>query len=128
PLTAVVDDLLLISRRDAGQFTLNRRPVDLSQTIRDMVDEMEIVAGDAQVRLTLQAPPALPLISADSQRIGQVTRNLISNAIKFTPAGGSVMVSAAASDREIMLRVTDTGVGIPLDDQAKIFDRFYHTA
>ena len=60
-LTALVDDLLLISRRDAGQFTLNRRPVDLSQTIRDMVDEMEIVAADAQVRLTLQAPPALPL-------------------------------------------------------------------
>jgi signal transduction histidine kinase/GAF domain-containing protein len=126
-LTALVDDLLLISRRDAGQFTLNRRPVDLSQTIRDMVDEMEIVAADAQVRLTLQAPPALPLISADSQRIGQVTRNLISNAIKFTPAGGSVTVSVAATNREIVLQVADTGVGIPLEDQAKIFDRFYQT-
>src|SRR5215831_5121190 len=126
-LTALVDDLLLISRRDAGPFTLNRRPIDLSQTIRDMVDEMEIVAGDAQVRLALQGPPNLPLISADGQRIGQVTRNLISNAIKFTPDGGSVMVSVAATDREITLRVADTGVGIPLEDQARIFDRFYQT-
>jgi signal transduction histidine kinase len=126
-LTALVDDLLLISRRDAGQFTLNRRPVDLSQTFRDMVDEMEIVAADAQVQLALLAPLTLPLISADSQRIGQVTRNLISNAIKFTPASGSVTVSVATSDREIMLRVADTGVGIPPEDQAKIFDRFYQT-
>jgi signal transduction histidine kinase len=126
-LTALVDDLLLLSRRDAGQFTLNRRPIDLTQTIRDMVDEMEIVAADAQVRLTHQAPPALPLISADGQRIGQVTRNLISNAIKFTPADGSVQVNVTASEREITLQVADTGIGIPADDQAKIFDRFYQT-
>jgi signal transduction histidine kinase len=126
-LTALVDDLLLLSRRDAGQFTLNRRPIDLAQTIRDMVDEMEIVAADAQVRLTLQAPPALPLISADGQRIGQVTRNLISNAIKFTPADGSVLVNLTASEREITLQVADTGIGIPPEDQAKIFDRFYQT-
>jgi signal transduction histidine kinase len=126
-LTALVDDLLLISRRDAGQFTLTRRPIDLSQTIRDMVDEMEIVAADAQVRLTLQAPPTLPLISADGPRIGQVARNLISNAIKFTPVGGSVQVRAAASEREITLRVADTGIGIPLEDQGRIFDRFYQT-
>jgi signal transduction histidine kinase len=126
-LTALVDDLLLISRRDAGQFILNRRPVDLTQTLRDMVDQMEIVAANAQVRLTLQAPPALPLISADAPRIGQVARNLISNAIKFTPAGGSVLVGVAASEREIVLRVADTGIGIPPEDQAKIFDRFYQT-
>jgi len=126
-LTALVDDLLLISRRDAGQFTLTRKTVDLSQTIRDMVDEMQIVAADAQVRLTLEAPPALPVIHADGPRIGQVARNLISNAIKFTPSGGSALVSVVASAQEIALRVADTGIGIPLEDQEKIFDRFYQS-
>jgi signal transduction histidine kinase len=126
-LTALVDDLLLISRRDAGQFTLTRKPVDLSQTIRDMVDEMQIVAADARVRLTLEAPPALPVIHSDGPRIGQVARNLISNAIKFTPSGGSVLVSVVASAQEITLRVADTGIGIPLEDQEKIFDRFYQS-
>jgi signal transduction histidine kinase len=126
-LTALVDDLLLISRRDAGQFTLNRRPIDLTQTIHDMVDEMEIVAADAQVQLTLQAPATLPLISADGPRIGQVTRNLISNAVKFTPAGGAVRVSVGADQREITLRVADTGIGIPPEDQGRIFDRFYQS-
>jgi signal transduction histidine kinase len=126
-LTALVDDLLLLSRRDAGQFTLNRQLVDLSQVIRDMVEEMQIVAADAQVRLTLQAPPTLPLIRADGPRIAQVARNLISNAIKFTPSGGSALVTVAPSEQEIVLRVADTGIGIPQEDQAKIFDRFYQS-
>jgi signal transduction histidine kinase len=126
-LTALVDDLLLLSRRDAGQFTLNRQLVDLSQVIRDMVEEMQIVAADAQVRLTLQAPPTLPLIRADGPRIAQVARNLISNAIKFTPSGGSALVTVASSEQEIVLRVADTGIGIPQEDQAKIFDRFYQS-
>lgn len=124
-LTAMVDDLLLVSRRDAGQFSLSFKEVDLVRSIREMVDELEVVARVADVELLVREPLSLPVIEADGPRLVQVLRNLLTNAIKFTPNGGTVTVSAEQAAERICVRVTDTGVGIAPQHLDKIFDRFF---
>ena len=124
-LAALVDDLLLISRRDAGQFTLHRKKIDLAPILSETVEELELFADDASVRLISELPPSLPPVFADGPRIAQVARNLLTNAVKFTPAGGRVTVSAYATEDTVLLRVADTGVGIAPEHRQKIFDRFY---
>src|SRR5579859_1327976 len=124
-LEALVDDLLLITRRDAGQFSLNIQQTHLTTVIAEMMDEMEMIAEDAGVTLVNDVPEDLPSVWADGPRIAQVVRNLLTNAVKFTRAGGRVTVSAEESPEYLTLRVRDTGVGIAEEYLEKIFDRFY---
>jgi signal transduction histidine kinase len=123
-LTALVDDLLLISRRDAGQFALHFEETDLGEVITETAEQLEVLAQDKGVRLQVRIPP-LPHISADAQRIAQVVRNLVTNAVKFTDAGGTVGIVAEATRTHVLLRVHDSGIGIPPEHIDKIFDRFY---
>ncbi|MGZ3599855.1 MAG: ATP-binding protein, partial [Ktedonobacterales bacterium] len=127
-LMGMVDDLLLISRRDAGLFTLSLKEIELVPVIQESIDELELLADDSGVKLYTHMPAQLPPIWADGPRISQVLRNLLTNAIKFTPAGGSVTVSAEATDDSVIMRVRDTGVGIAPQHLKKIFDRYYQIA
>lgn len=124
-LNALVDDLLLISRRDAGQFSLNLHEIDLAQTLRETAEEMEILAEDAEVKFEATTPNHLPIIEADGPRMAQVVRNLLTNAIKFTRKGGRVMLWTEVTPGDLRIHVSDTGVGIALEHQERIFDRFY---
>src|SRR5262249_29608583 len=124
-LTSLVDDLLLISRRDAGQFTLHRTETDVVALIREVVEELELVAVDAGVRLCAEVPRSLPLAYLDGQRITQVLRNLVTNAVKFTPEDGMVTISVEAFNKQLVLRVSDTGIGISPEHVDHIFERFY---
>lgn len=124
-LTALVDDLLLLSRTDAGQFTISRHEIDLAKILTNAVEEVEITAEDSGVRLALDVSASLPKVVADGPRVTQVLRNLISNAIKFTPEGGTVTVSAEVTSARLTLRVQDTGIGIAPEHQEKVFGRFY---
>ncbi|MGZ4277013.1 MAG: sensor histidine kinase [Solirubrobacteraceae bacterium] len=91
---------------------------------REAVEAARPRAADAGVELSLRAPDALPLAGADGDRLGQMLDNLIVNALKFTPPGGSVAVTVGG-ERDVELSVADTGVGIDPADQERLFERFY---
>jgi signal transduction histidine kinase/GAF domain-containing protein len=124
-LTALVDDLLLISRRDAGQFRLSYEMVELEHLLVEAYEEVELMAADAGVTITVHRQPGLPAIPADGARLRQVLRNLLTNAIKFTPRGGHVTLRATYDPTYVSLSVSDTGIGIATEHLPRIFDRFY---
>jgi signal transduction histidine kinase len=124
-LKALVDDVLLMSRRDAGQFHLNLEPTEIEQVIDEACEEVELVAADAGITLRCEKQAGLQVIPADAPRIQQVLRNLLTNAIKFTPSGGTVTLSATYGKGFVRVIVRDTGVGIPAEHLLHIFERFY---
>ena len=134
-LYALVEDLLLVSRDDSGQLRLNRGVIALPELIRDSIEELELTAQDNGIAIVADIPGNFPRIYADGTRIQQVLRNLISNALRFTPSGGSVTISASviedaqASEGETQssfaVQVRDTGSGIAPDYRERIFERFY---
>ncbi len=127
-LTSLVDDLLLISRADAGQFRLNLGQANLNTIIQNALEEIELMAGDAKVKLMVQLPPELPPLAADEGRLKQVIRNLLTNAIKFTPEGGQVTIRGETRGSRVEISVCDTGRGIPPEHLPRIFERFYQVA
>ncbi|HEY7848761.1 MAG TPA: ATP-binding protein [Ktedonobacterales bacterium] len=124
-IRTLVADLDLISRKDAGQWTINPMPTDLSAEARAAAIEMNLIAQQEGVDLRLAPGSQAPLAQADPARARQVARNLIINAIKFTPKGGRVWVSVLADADWVTLKVEDTGVGIPEDVIPLIWRRFY---
>ncbi|HTK09827.1 MAG TPA: ATP-binding protein [Ktedonobacteraceae bacterium] len=134
-LYALLEDLLLISRVDAGQLVLNRQVISLRDIVENAVEELDLTAVDGKVALEVDLPPGLPRIYADAVRIQQVLRNLLSNALRFTPEGGHVLVSVLVADqptadpdedaRVVQLLVRDTGPGIAPEFLERIFERFY---
>ncbi len=125
-MTRLVRDLLQLAQFDAGRAHWKKRPTDLSSLAADVLERFQVQAERRQLTLELKVTKTLPQVSVDRDRIGQVLSNLISNAIKFTPAGGCIQVSVtAASENMIRTAVTDNGAGIPAEDQPRIFERFY---
>lgn len=123
-LARLVDDLLEAQRLEAGRARWDIRPHDLAPTIRNSVALFEAMARDAGIELSLVCPPRLPTVEADADKIAQVLSNLISNAIKYTSAGGRVLVSVEHRCGELCIRVADNGQGIARDHWDEIFDRF----
>ncbi|HEX9068754.1 MAG TPA: ATP-binding protein [Ktedonobacterales bacterium] len=124
-LTAPVDDIKELMRNDNGKFSLDRKPLDIGALALQAVDEQQVIAEDAVVTLRARVQPHVPPVLADQQRMRQVLRNLISNALKFTPLGGQVTVTVGAQDSSVYISVADTGMGIADEHQARIFDRYY---
>ena len=121
-MAALVEDLLLLARLDAGR-PLDLRPVDLTQLARDSVTDARIVSPDHQWALNL--PPDPVVVTGDEQRLHQVVTNLLSNARRHTPAGTTVTVGLVADDRHsAVLTIHDDGPGIPADLQPNVFKRF----
>jgi signal transduction histidine kinase len=127
-LTSLVDDLLLISRADAGQFRLNLGQAHLGTIIKGAMEEVELQAVDAKVKLSVRIPPEMPPFSGDEGRLKQVVRNLLTNAVKFTPEGGQVMISGEIRGNQLEISVRDSGRGIPPEHLPRIFERFYQVA
>ncbi|MCS6938204.1 MAG: ATP-binding protein [Roseiflexaceae bacterium] len=126
-LSGRVSELLEYNRFKAGRLALQPDVGDLSLLIAGTVNRLKLQAEQHQISL-INETPQLPLCRFDNQRIGQVLTNLIENAIKATPAGGTISVSAEVHDQEVRVRVSDTGVGIPASELGKIFQRFYQVA
>jgi signal transduction histidine kinase len=124
-MQTLVDDLDLLSRRDAGELQMNPEPTDLGVEVYKAAIEMNLVAQEEGVTLQTYAEQHLPPALVDTMRARQVARNLIINAIKFTPRGGRVRVSVHAKGDWVTLQVEDTGVGIPEHLRGLIWNRYY---
>ncbi len=120
----MVLDLLDLARLDAGTLDLKRGMVDISALLHSMVEKFSPQAGRAQVTLAFSGQ-VLPPVPGDGDRLAQVFTNLVENALKFTPAGGRVMLDAALAAEFLEIKVSDTGVGIAPQALAHIFERFY---
>lgn len=122
----MVDELLLLARMDAGELQLDRQAIDLAQLLASCVTRMEPRARECGVSLTLDLPPAgLSPVVGDGDRLVQLFTNLLDNALQHTTAGGRVTVTASASRDQVIASVADTGPGIPAEQLARIFERFY---
>jgi signal transduction histidine kinase len=121
---ALINDLLDLSKVEAGRLELEFGPVAISDIVASSVVFVREGAARHEVRLDTIIASELPSIRADARKLKQVVVNLLTNAVKFTPSGGRVIASAGQSDGAIVVSVTDTGVGIALDDQARLFKEF----
>lgn len=122
-LIRLVNNLLNISRIEAGRFVFTYSKVHTDALIRDVVDKLVIAAKEKDLSLTYDQNPSLPLIAIDEDKIREVLINLIGNAIKFTHKGG-VSVGAKLGEGMVVLSVTDTGSGIAKEDQDLLFKKF----
>src|SRR6185295_6397801 len=121
----LAQNLLELSKLDSGLVLLDLRPDDLRACVESAVEQAEAVAARRGIGLALDLPPSPVRIRHDPQRIGQVVTNLVGNALKFTPRGGSVTVELEPDPEGARIVVRDTGVGIDASELPRIFDRFY---
>ncbi|MGH3354487.1 MAG: sensor histidine kinase, partial [Nocardioidaceae bacterium] len=121
-LLSMVEEVLDLAKMDAGHLELSPARIELEDIVAQTVDEVRPLA--TRKRLTLETETCPGAVSADPQRIRQVLYNLLSNAIKFTPDGGSVKVVTEIGGNEARIAVVDTGIGIPVEDQTRIFEEF----
>jgi signal transduction histidine kinase len=126
-LLRLVNDLLFVARLEAGQLDLHPTELDLAAVVRQSVEEAEPRATAGGIELTCDAG-AVSAVQADKGRMFQLVDNLISNAIKFTPAGGDVRVSVTPVNGVVRLEVADTGIGIEYQEQQRLFERFFRTS
>jgi signal transduction histidine kinase len=122
-LSRLVADLETLASADAAGFSLVRRPVELASLLEEAVQGFIGPFEAAEVHLSWDLDPAE--VEADPTRIRQVVANLLSNALKFTPPGGSVQLALAPEEGSAVIRVSDTGPGIPTDELPRVFDRFF---
>jgi signal transduction histidine kinase len=121
-LADLIGDVLDTSRIEAGTFSFTFSDVDLGELLRDVVAAAEF--GQDEVRVSAEVNGALPHVRGDRERLRQVVQNLVDNAVKYSPAGAEVRVSASMDDESVRVDVQDQGPGIPLDDQKLIFEKF----
>jgi PAS domain S-box-containing protein len=123
-LVRLIDDLLDISRISRGVMALKRKDIDIGGIVRQTVADARAACEGKGVKLTAAISPVPLLVNVDRVRIAQVVSNLLHNAFQFTPAGGEIRVSVERVDHHAVLRVKDTGVGIPKRQLGQVFDMF----
>jgi two-component system phosphate regulon sensor histidine kinase PhoR len=124
-LTDLVGDLLALTRMEAGDEALDLRDTDAADLVREAAARLEPLAARAQIRLATATDASGARVRVDPARMAQVLANLVHNAIKFTPAGGTVTLGTTSTPSEVTLFVRDTGAGIDPTDLERIFERFF---
>jgi len=126
-ITTLVTDLLDLGRIEAGLDT-TKETTPITVLARYAVEGLRAAAERKGVTLESSLPEELPMVTGDPIRLRQMIGNLIDNAIKYTPAGGTVTIDARAEGDQVILRVSDTGPGIPPADQPYLFDKFFRAS
>jgi signal transduction histidine kinase len=124
-LGRLVEQLLDLSRLESGDVPLQREEVPLGQLVHEVLSEIEVARASADVELADEVPDDLPPVFVDRERVHQVLFNLLDNAIRFTPPGGAVTVSAHRHNGSVDVHVADTGSGIAPEHLPRLFERFY---
>ena len=122
-LERIVEHLLDLGRMESGRLRLDKQATDLSQLARNVIQTMETLS--AQHRLVGDLPVESLVTTADARRIEQVLRNLLDNAIKYSPEGGTITVQGYQDESQILFSISDEGIGIPSDEWERIFERFH---
>jgi ammonium transporter len=123
-LLALIDEILDLSRVEAGQVSLEIAETQIVDVLREVADSLEPLLDRPRVQLVLEAEPGLPTVVTDRDKVKQILLNLLSNAVKYTDEGW-IAVRAEAVDGRLRVGVSDTGVGIPVDELGRIFDEFH---
>jgi signal transduction histidine kinase len=129
-LLGLIETLLAFVRLEQGEMALNREPLEVGPLLSSVVEPVQAKAGERRLTVNVDVPDGIPLVLADPQELTMALNHLVDNAMKFTPAGGTVTVKARAvagggAKPSIEIAVQDTGVGIPAEHHERIFDRFY---
>jgi signal transduction histidine kinase len=126
-LERLVEDLRTLSLSETGALRLHREPTDLAELLGESVAAFRAKADAASVALSSSVDDDLPLLELDQSRLRQVIGNLLDNAVRLTPSGGSVRLRAATAQGGVVIEVQDTGPGIAADVLPRVFDRFYRS-
>lgn len=126
-LHQLIEDLLSLSRLDSGRAEPRRNLFNLGKVLSESIASSRPLAEKKEISLSCDLPESYISIFGDYDQMGQVFRNILSNSIKFTPAGGQVKISCGLHEREIVVAIADTGIGIPAADLPRLFDRFYRS-
>ncbi|MBQ4109280.1 MAG: HAMP domain-containing protein [Clostridia bacterium] len=124
-MTRLVQDLLTLSRLDSNMIKENREYFDVAEAISDVVNSLAFEAEKHNHNMTFKTLNEIPPIYMDKDKLGQVLINLVSNAIKYTPDGGEIKITAHSINDIVTIKVKDSGIGIPKKDLERIFERFY---
>jgi signal transduction histidine kinase len=124
-LRDLVNELLDIARVESGRATYTIEPVNLAEEVRAMIELQEVPAQEKNIAISHQLPEQLPRIIADKKKLEIILTNFISNAIKYNRSPGSVMISCAINDSFIQTTISDSGLGIPPEQQAQMFQKFF---
>jgi len=122
-LERIVENLLDLGRVEGGRLRLDKQPTDLTELVRNVVQVMKTLSTEHNFECDFASEPLMAIV--DTKRIEQVLRNLLDNAIKYSPSGGTISVQGNLEKSKILISVTDQGIGIPADAWDKIFERFY---
>jgi two-component system phosphate regulon sensor histidine kinase PhoR len=124
-MSQLINELLELSRIESGKVPLEKHPTPVSELIIPPTERLLPQAERSGLTVDISIPEDLPLVYVDAERIQLVITNLVHNALKFTPVGGNVTVRGALRDDGVHITVEDTGIGIPQEEQSRIFERFY---
>jgi len=127
-ISRLVEDLRILTLAESGALQLKKEPTDLTMLIRDTLTSLQVQAENAQIVTTMEIAPDLPWLEIDPERIHQVLTNLLVNALRYTPVGGTVSIRYHQADANALIVVQDSGAGIPAEELPYVFERFYKSS